>query len=339
LAAAGLFIAAGFAQTQDRTFYFTQPATPQDLDTMVTMLRTVVDPRLISEDQAHNAVVTKGTVDQMALTEWLFRQLDQPLGQTSASATPEYRTAGENGDVVRVFRMEPSASNADVAGMVTAIRTIADAQRVFPYSSHKAVVARSSIDRVDVAEWLFRQLSPPTGQTPGADSAAYHPAVAITADGDNPVVRVFRLDPSTSKQGLSLLVTAVRSMADVQRVFPYQAERALAIRGDAGRVAAAEWIIHELGNPADASQLAAKHEYRMPGYIDGGTHDVVRVFYLAHHGSAADLAALATQIRTTAALIQRVFPIDERHAIVLRGRPDQISPTEALIAKFDAADR
>jgi len=337
LATAGLFICIGFGQSPDRTFYFTQPATPQDLTAMATTLRTVVDLPVVSVDQAHNALVVNGTVDQIALTEWLFHQLDQPVGQTPAVATPEYRMAGENGDVVRVFRMDPSASVAELTAMVTAIRTIADAQRIFPYESRRAVVARSSVDRVDAAEWLFHQLCPPAGQTPSADSPAYHPAAAITGDGDNAVVRVFRIDPSTSNQALTTLVTAIRTIADVQRVFPYEAATALAIRGDAGRVAAAEWLIHELGKPSDASQLAAKHEYPMPSYIDGGTADVVRVFYLAHRGSAADLTALTTQVRTTA-LVQRIFPINERHAIVLRGRPDQMSPTEALIAKFDAAD-
>lgn len=166
LAIAGLFIAAGFGQSPDRTFCLTQPATPRDLNMMVTMLRTVVDLPVISVDRERSAVVANGTVDQMALTGWLFHQLDLPAGQQPASATPEYRMAGENGDVVRVFRMDPSASEADLTAMVTAIRTIADAQRIFPYSSQRAVVARSSLDRVDAAEWLFHQLSPPGGKLP-----------------------------------------------------------------------------------------------------------------------------------------------------------------------------
>jgi len=336
LAIPGLLLAAGFGQSPDRTFYLTQPATPQDLASMATMIRTVADVQAVSVDQAHNALVANGTAGQMALTEWLVHELDQPVGQTPAPATPEYRMAGENGDVVRVFRMDPSATQADLTAVVTAIRTTTDSQRMFPYYPQRAVVARSSVDRVDAAEWLFHQLSPPAGQTPSEDSPAYHP-VAFQHE-DNPVMRVFRLDPNTSNQTLTGLVTAIRTTVDVQRVFPYEAAKAVAIRGDAGRVAGAEWIIHELRKPADAAQLAARHEYQMPNYIDGGTNDVVRVFYLTYRESAQDLSTLTTQIRTTA-LVQRIFPLVERHAIVLRGRPDQMPATEALVAKFDAAGR
>jgi hypothetical protein len=265
----------------------------------------------------------------MALTEWLFHQLDLPAGQKPASTTPEYRMAGENGDVVRVFRMDPSASQADITAMVTAIRTVADAQRIFPYSSQHAVVARSSIDRVDASEWLFHQLSPPAGQTPSADSPAYHMA---GIKGDE-VVRVFRLEPSTTNTDLTELITAIRIVTDGPRLFPYAAATAVVMRGPAANVTTAEWMVHELGKPADASQPAATHEYQMPDLTDG----VVRVFYLARRGNAADLAALATQVRTTG--IQRVFPNHARGAIVLRGRPDQMAPTEALIARFDAAER
>jgi hypothetical protein len=189
---------------------------------------------------------------------------------------------------------------------------------------------------MDTAEWLFHQLIPPAGQTSGADSPAYHP-VASAGENDQ-VMQVFRIDPSTSNQALVALCTAIRTIADVQRVFPYEAGKALAIRGDAGRVAAAEWMIHELGKATDASQLAAAHEFQMASYIDGGTAGVVRVFYLSHHESSAELSSLITQVRTTAQ-IQRVLPIPDRHAIVLRGLPDQIPAIEALIAKFDAGDQ
>jgi Tfp pilus assembly protein PilX len=332
LAIPGLFIAAGYAQSPDRTFYPTQPSTLGDLASVANVLRTIVDLQAVSVDRAHNALVANGTADQMALTEWLFHQLDRPVGQTPPSATPEYRMAGENGDGVRVFRMDPSVSETDLYVLASAIMNISDAQRTSQYASRRASVVRSSMDRLDAAEWLFHQLSMPAGQTLSADSPAYHP-VAFKNE-DNPVIRVFRVAPNISVPALSGVITAVRTTTDVQRVSRYEAAKALAMRGSAVKVAAAEWLIHELGKPADAAQLAAKHEYQMPGLADG----VVRVFYPAR-GNAQDVSALTTQIRTTTQNA-RVCPLEEpRHAIVLRGRPDQMPPTEALVAKFDAAGR
>jgi hypothetical protein len=336
LAIAALFTAPAFAQTPDshspeRTFFLNQATTPEDLTAMVTLLRTVADTPSISADPEGKALVSRGTADQMMLTDWLVHQLDQPAG--SQTATPEYRMAGANGEVVRIFRLEPSATGADLTALVTAIRTIADAQRLFPYFSQRAVVVRASADRVDTAEWIFHQLSP-AGQTPGVDSPAHHTPALGPNEGDDVVVQVFRLEPGTSNAMLTATITAIRTVADVQRVFSYEKSTAIVMRGSSERVAVAKWMVHQLAKPADASQAAATHEFQMQGLPDG----TVRVYFLTHPGTAEDLASLVTQIRTTAG-IQRIFPLSDYGAVTLRGRPEQIVTAGALVATFDASAR
>jgi hypothetical protein len=120
-------------------------------------------------------------------------------------------------------------------------------------------------------------------------------------------------------------------MADVQRVFPYEAPNAIVMRSGADKVAVGEWLFHELGRPS--ADPARAHQTQLPGVPDG----MVRVFYLAHRGRAADLQALTTQLR--AARIQWVFPYTQPAAVVVRGFPDQIGTAEAMIAKFDTSDR
>ena len=44
-------------------------------------------------------------------------------------------------------------------------------------------------------------------------------------------------------------MTAVRSVADIQRLFVYNAQNAIIARGEADRVALAEKIIHDLDKP------------------------------------------------------------------------------------------
>jgi hypothetical protein len=335
---AALISSAAFAQTPanpspDRTFYLTQATTPQDLTTMATLLRTVVGIQEITPDPARKALVTNGTVDQMMLTEWLVQQLDRPVtAQAAGTPTPEYRMAGTDGDLVRVFRLDSSATNADLTAIVTAIRTVADAQRMFPYFPQRAVIARSSSDRVEAAEWIFHQLYPPPGQTPSAASPAYQ----MDNQGHPEVVRVFRIDPAASNQTLVSLLTAIRTIADIQRLFPFESQKALIMRGTAEKVAAAEWLVNELGKPADPSQRMATHAYSLPD-IASGIPNTMRVFYLANRGSAADLTTLANEIRTIG--IQRVFPVTDRRAVALLSPPDKIATLETMVTKFDGANK
>jgi hypothetical protein len=72
----------------------------------------------------------------------------------------------------------------------------------------------------------------------------------------------------------------------------------------------------------------------MPGLTDG----VIRLFLVGQKTSSADLTALVTQIRTTAD-VQRIFPLSQPSAVVLRGRPDQISTAELLVGRFEAKAR
>jgi hypothetical protein len=122
------------------------------------------------------------------------------------------------------------------------------------------------------------------------------------------------------------MVTAIRTIADLQRLFPFSSGKAVIARGPAERVAVGEWLIHETAKPSDRQ---ATHETSLPGLADG----VVRLFFLRQESSSADLAALATEIRSTAA-VMRIFPLVQPAAVVLRGRPDQIASAETLVARF-----
>jgi len=123
-------------------------------------------------------------------------------------------------------------------------------------------------------------------------------------------------------------VTAIRTVADLQRLFPFASGKAVIARGTSDRVAVAEWLIHELAKPSDPQ---ATHETTMPGATDG----VVRLFYVGQQSGNAALTALATQIRTTAG-IMRIFPFSQPPALILRGRPDQIATAELLVGRFAA---
>ncbi len=68
-------------------------------------------------------------------------------------------------------------------------------------------------------------------------------------DYEEQVMKVFYLTNVTTPQELQEIVTAVRSVADIQRLFVYNAQNAIIARGEADRIALAEKIIRDLDKP------------------------------------------------------------------------------------------
>jgi len=63
------------------------------------------------------------------------------------------------------------------------------------------------------------------------------------------VAKVFYLSNVSTPQELQEIVNAVRSVADIQRFFPYSAQNAIIAKGSADQVALAEKILHDLDKP------------------------------------------------------------------------------------------
>jgi general secretion pathway protein D len=68
-------------------------------------------------------------------------------------------------------------------------------------------------------------------------------------DYETQVTRVFYLSSVSSLQEVQEIVTVVRSVVDLQRVFPFQTLYAIVARGEADKIALAEKVIHDLDKP------------------------------------------------------------------------------------------
>jgi hypothetical protein len=323
-----LFAAFGFAQSP---FYFSQPASPDDMARMATAIRTVADLQDVTVDQAHRSLVVHGPADKMLVADWMFHQLDRPVAASPSGPAPQYRVGGEHNEVASVFRLPASATGADLTALVTSIRTVVNVQRIFPYEEQHAIVARAEAEKIEATDWLVQQLWPADGKMLTTDSPAYPfpPSLALTVREPDPVICIFRMDPSTPASGLTAMVTAIRTIADVQRLFPYETGKAVIGMGSADKIAVAGWLVRELGKTADPQ---ATHATTLPGVSDG----TVRLFYVDQKKSLADLTALVTQIRSKTG-ITRIFPFAGPAAVILRGRPDQMPLVEELLAEYALA--
>jgi hypothetical protein len=249
-------VASGQARAEDsvdRVFHFTHVETPQGFQEIATVMRTVAGIRQLSVSMATRALAMRGTADQAALAGWLFNELDKPDGavqQGQNSGTHEYRVPGSSDDVVRVFYLTHTDTAQGLQEIVTVLRTVAEIQRIFSCNAPRSVALRGTAEQMAVAEWLFNALDKAaSGQSLarlGQDSGMYE--YRVTGNSDD-VLRVFYLTHTDTVQGLQEIVTTIRTIADIQRIFVCNASRALTLRGTVDQVARSARLIEELDRP------------------------------------------------------------------------------------------
>jgi hypothetical protein len=173
------------------------------------------------------------------------------------------------GQTDKTFYFTQPASASDITAMTTMIRTVVDLQDITPDAEHQALKARGPVDKLVVAGWLFDQLDRAgTGVT-----AQYK----MSGGGDD-TVSVFRVSPGASNADLTALTTAIRTVTDIQRLFPLEAHRAIVARGTPEKIAAADWMVHQLLPPEGEAPTTNSPAYPMEAVGPGGSNEVTRSF-------------------------------------------------------------
>jgi hypothetical protein len=318
-------VSMAFGQT-NRIFRLTQEENRQELEEIATVLRATGDIQQVSIDDINRTVTVDGTAGQIAIADWLVRQMDLPANGP-LSGVHEYRPPAGSDDVVRVFYLTHASTPQELQEIVTTVRSVADIPRVFIYNALNAVAVRGTGQQVSLAAWLVDQLNQP------ANVAAPAPH-EYKLPGDD-VARVFELTYPQTRQQLQEIVTLIRSIGDIQRLFLCNERRAVALRGTVEQVALAAWLVSELDKPVDSQartqDYSQTHEYRLPNSPD----NLVRVFYLDSSQSAQDRQKLATQVRVTSG-IMRLFVYNALGALAARGTDTQVATAEKVIEEMKA---
>lgn len=313
------------AQTSDKVFDFTNKPGPQGLQEIATILRTVGGLQKLSVDPAASTVSIDGTSEELAMAGWMIHQADQKKD----SPGDQFLVPGKSDDVIRVFFLANSTTPQSAQELLTVLRTVADVQKVFLYSATTALYMRGPAAQVALAAYLINSIDVQP------DRAATSPEFQYTEPvrGTHEVVRVFHLANVKTTRGVQEILTVLRTVLDIQKVFNATAPMDLAIRGTASDLAASEWILKSLDIPADAqaSTNAGAREFVLPVAAPGGS--VIRVFYtryLTPQGVQQTLTALRTRLQ-----IQKVFNYSAPAALVVRGSADQITKAGQLIQDSD----
>jgi len=236
-----------------RFFYLDRGQTVQEFQEFATMLRTIAEIRRVVAYNETKILAMRGTVDQMSMADWFTNQLAKTAPAPHPhSVTPEYLLPADpaprpNENVTRIFFVANAPTIQDFQELATLIRTIVEIRRVFTYNTPRAMAMRGISDQIAFAEWLFNEIDQPRNGGQGHASTTYtYPA---SPEAEN-AARVFYLPDTATVEDFQRIAVTVRSATKMRRVFTYNSQRAVAVRGTLDQLALAQRLLTEL-DPAD----------------------------------------------------------------------------------------
>jgi hypothetical protein len=225
-----------------------------------------------------------------------------------ATAAFGQRPLDQNAAVVLANR--PTAQTAQE--MLTTVRAVADVTDVSFDEAQLTFTLRGPANLLGLAEWLLRAMDKPAGWQPTTGESEtvalreYHLPKGAFPDPRaewGPVARIYYLTNTTSRQqGIQEILTVLRAVGEIQKVFNCSAPRIIAFRGPATDVDLGEWLLRKLDVPAGGEALAHQKEnsddntLKLPG-TRTGSEDIVRVFYLSHAATPKEMNALFAKIQ------------------------------------------
>jgi hypothetical protein len=239
----------------------------------------------------------------------------------------------------QTFDFSGHPSPAEMQETVTILRTIMDFGQVSVDASAPTVTVHGSPEKLAMTEWLLRQLDQPAPKTPSTRKEQYLVPAAVEKElGEVPpgqrandgVMSVFFLAHTENGRGVQQLLTVLRTVGDIQKVFNDTARTALAVRCPAAQMALAEYIINALDIAPETATAAPEFPYKSRE----GTNDVVRVFYLPPATVPTANQQILTALRNVVE-IKMLFNSFSPEALVVRGSADEIAAADWLIQSLE----
>ena len=234
----------------DRVLYLVHAQTAQDVQEIGMVIRAMAEIRQLAVDTERKSLAVRGTAGQIALAEWLSKELDQPPRQQTASqqgqktGPREYRLAGGGEDSVRVFRLAHPAGPRELQEIATVVRSTTDILWLFTYNAAGMITVRGTAVKLALAEWLINELDQPAGRQPPTRQGQ-QPLFReyLVEGGGDDVVRVFYLTSARTPQRLQEIATQIRTLAGARRLFTCIPLNAIAIRGTSAQISLVERLV------------------------------------------------------------------------------------------------
>jgi hypothetical protein len=306
------------APTATGSYHFVTPQSQRGLEEAATIVKTVASAPQVSADESTGTLSYTGSSDSVNFTNWLLPQIDQLSGD---NAVHEYRLP--SGDIGRVNFVPNVQKPQEMQELLTAVRTVADVQKIFTFTSNHAIVLRGPEWTVTFAEWIIDQINQAKPDSTPHEFTVGGPDFRGAGHG----ARLNYLFNMTSPRQLQEVLTVLRVLSDVQKVFSYTGTHVLVMRAGDTDLARAEWLIQQLDLPA--GQASGPSIFTVPT-----GDDVTRIFRL-RNANPQFLQTAAKSLRSDLS-IKRVFQTTEPSNIVVRGTADQISAANAWMTAHNA---
>ena len=213
----------------------------------------------------------------------------------------------------RSFHLTQNETADQMNQIATLIRSTGGIQQIWADDLQRTVSVTGTSAQLDMAAWYVKQL----------DRATPPPSPQDYQAGSDDTVRMFFLSHVSTAQQLQEVVTNLRAIIDIKRLFIYDTLHAVAMRGPGSQIAMATWYVKQLDR---ATPPPSPQDYQ------AGSDDTVRMFFLPNP-SRERLNKAATQVRTTAR-VQRLFTYGTLGALAVRGTLEQLATAEKVIEEI-----
>lgn len=222
--------------------------------------------------------------------------------------------------VSREFRPPWPPTQQDLQELATVLRTVFDVRTLTVDQESKSLRETDAPEPIRMTEWLFNQLEQPE------ELRARSPHELVLDTKQRPVLRIFFLK-TPGVQFQQELLTTIRTVADVQKIFNVTRQNAIVMRDDRATVDLAAWLIEELDGNAAASPAGytGVHQFtsapaRLP---------YARIFYAAG-AKEPQFAELMPKVRSRLPA-GKAFAMTKPAALVVRGTPGEVDSVAALV--------
>ena len=227
-------------------------------------------------------------------------------------------------DPQRVYLLTKTTAPGGVQEIATVLRTVADVKTLTIDSSSLTITVSAPSAVVAITDWLVPMLDRYPLDSPDGDK----PAQFTVPDGQDDVIEVYQLANIRTPQSTQEILTALREVAQIRKIFGVYASRLVVFRGTSGRVAQADWLTRQL-DIAPGAHPAGRPEYNAPA------GDAMQVFYMVNLLAYKDLIDTVTAVRKSAGVRYAFYSSSAPQCISVRGTPSQIAAAAQIIAARD----
>lgn len=216
-----------------RTFYLKNLTTPQELQEIATILRSVTDIRRVFTYNAQNIIMVRGTVDQVALAEKLVSDLDKMKGEVVVDVIVMEANRARTRDIAATFlsgnsqglrvpisftggAKAPTTSNSDTTPGTTTTTTTNSATNVLSLNGLSALGSSNNWS-IQIPNAVFQALMSDRGTKVlvSPQIRAAHGVKASLKIGDKYPYATGSFQPGVGAVGVSPLVSTQFNFADV----------------------------------------------------------------------------------------------------------------------------